>query len=61
MGHNIISPNEIQQKNQHFELVLVQNNSLSRFENDSYQQLAHDQICNTTSKIDWNEYGSFHK
>jgi hypothetical protein len=39
---------EIQQKNRHFELVLVQNNSLLEFENDSYQQPTHDQINDAT-------------
>jgi hypothetical protein len=41
---------EIQQKNHHSELVLVQNNSLFEFENDSYQQPTHDQISDTTSE-----------
>jgi hypothetical protein len=41
---------EIQQKNHHSELVLVQNNSLFEFENDSYQQPTHDQR-NSTEKL----------
>jgi hypothetical protein len=52
---------EIQQKNHHFELVLVQNNSLFEFENDSYQQPTHDQISDATSEADSNEDEVFHK
>jgi hypothetical protein len=56
-----LQEDEIQQKNQHSELFLVQNNSLFEFGNDSYQQPAHDQISDTTSKADSNEDEVCHK
>ena len=52
---------EIQQKNHHFELVLVQKNSLFEFENDSYQEPAHDQISDATSGADSSEDEDCHK
>ena len=52
---------EIQQKNRHFELVLVQNNSLLEFENDSYQHPTHDQINDSTSEAYSNEDEVCHK
>ena len=46
---------ELQQNNQHFELVLVQNNVYLEFENHSYQRSAHNQISKNISKEISNE------
>jgi hypothetical protein len=56
-----LQQDEIQQTNQHFELVFVQNNSLFEFENDSYQHPSCDQINDATSEVDSNEDDVCHK
>jgi len=56
-----LQQDEIQQKNQHSKLVLVQNKSLFEFENDSYQHPTHDQINDASSEADSNVLECAHR